>query len=74
MAFDVDESRRLRRELDEAQRELRALLPPAHELRAGAAVQPHVMDEAWIERWQAAKERRDAAERAVEEFWRARRG
>lgn len=74
MAFDVDEYRPLRRELNEAHRELRELLPPATELRAGVAVQPHVMDEAWIERWQAAKARRDAAERAVEEFWRARQG
>lgn len=74
MAFDVEENRRLWRELDTAHRELRKLLPLAHELRAGAPVQPHVMDEAWIERWRAAKDRLDAAERALEELWRGRQG
>lgn len=69
--LDPEELPAILRELAEAQRAISRLVPPAHEVRPGFPVAPFVLDQAWIEEWDAARARRDAAERAFHE-WRVR--
>ena len=70
---DLDEYRRLWTELDDSLAEQRALLPPTHLVRPGEPIEPHQVDQAWIDRWERAKARRAAAEAALESWWRRSR-